>query len=215
MDNAAPLLNSRSNVDRGRAQAKELLERELADHGRAFEATAQMLNEPFEQVLEILVTSMRRGGKLLLFGNGGSSADAQHIAAELVVRYKLDRAPIAAIALTTDSSVLTACGNDLGFEAVFERQIEGIGQTERRGSGSIHLRQQSKCAAGPGTSQSHWHADRRSQRRQWRQDARRVRRSHRSSFAGDGQNPGNAHYDRSCAVHGFGTAPRAGVDLAR
>jgi D-sedoheptulose 7-phosphate isomerase len=58
------------------------------------------------------------GGKLLLFGNGGSAADAQHIAAELVIRYKSDRAPIAAIALTTDSSSLTACGNDLGFDAV-------------------------------------------------------------------------------------------------
>jgi D-sedoheptulose 7-phosphate isomerase len=63
---------------------------------------------------------------LLLFGNGGSAADAQHIAAELVIRYKSDRAAIAVIALTTDSSALTACGNDLGFDAIFARQIEAL-----------------------------------------------------------------------------------------
>ena len=72
--------------------------------------------------------SLRRGGKLLFFGNGGSAADAQHLAAELVIRYKTDRKAIAAIALTTDSSTLTACGNDLGFDALFERQIEALGR---------------------------------------------------------------------------------------
>jgi D-sedoheptulose 7-phosphate isomerase len=72
--------------------------------------------------------SVRQGGKLLFFGNGGSAADAQHIAAELVVRYKSDRKAIAAIALTTDTSTLTACGNDLGFDAIFERQIEALGR---------------------------------------------------------------------------------------
>jgi D-sedoheptulose 7-phosphate isomerase len=71
---------------------------------------------------------VRRGGKLLLFGNGGSAADAQHIAAELIIRYKADRAAISAVALTTDTSALTACGNDLGFDALFERQIEGLGR---------------------------------------------------------------------------------------
>jgi D-sedoheptulose 7-phosphate isomerase len=72
----------------------------------------------------------------LLFGNGGSAADAQHIAAELIVRYQADRAAIAAIALTTDSSTLTACGNDMGFDALFERQIEGLG---RQGDVAIAL----------------------------------------------------------------------------
>ena len=64
----------------------------------------------------------------MFFGNGGSAADAQHLATELSVRYKRDRAPIAAIALTTDSSALTAVGNDLGFEQLFARQIAAIGQ---------------------------------------------------------------------------------------
>ncbi|SRR5258708_1957239 len=105
-----------------------LLRHELAEHRSAFEATAQMISRPFIETLEILEQGVRGGGKLLLFGNGGSAADAQHIAAELIIRYKADRAAISAIALTTDSSALTACGNDLGFDALFERQIEGLGR---------------------------------------------------------------------------------------
>jgi D-sedoheptulose 7-phosphate isomerase len=105
-----------------------LLQQELREHRSTFEATALLLSESFTQALELAETCLRRGGKLLLFGNGGSAADAQHIAAELIIRYKSDRAAISAIALTTDSSALTACGNDLGFEALFERQIEGLGR---------------------------------------------------------------------------------------
>jgi D-sedoheptulose 7-phosphate isomerase len=110
------------------AEAEALLQQELAEHRMVFEATALMLGRPLIETLDILDHSVRNGGKLLLFGNGGSAADAQHIAAELIVRYKADRAAIAAIALTTDTSTLTACGNDLGFDAVFERQIEGLGR---------------------------------------------------------------------------------------
>jgi D-sedoheptulose 7-phosphate isomerase len=110
--------------------AETMLRQELAEHRSAFEATAQMLAPPFMETLRILEESLRQGGKLLLFGNGGSAADAQHIAAELIIRYKADRVAIAAIALTTDSSALTACGNDLGFEALFERQIEGLARRE-------------------------------------------------------------------------------------
>src|ERR1700730_405619 len=71
---------------------------------------------------------LRGGGKLMLAGNGGSAADAQHIAAEFLSRFGFDRAPLAAIALTTDTSVLTAVGNDYGFEHVFERQVRGLGR---------------------------------------------------------------------------------------
>jgi D-sedoheptulose 7-phosphate isomerase len=106
--------------------AAELLRAELAEHARAFEALSGMIEAPFLAGLELLEASLRAGGKLLLFGNGGSAADCQHIAAELVIRYKTDRAPIAAIALTTDSSALTACGNDLGFDAIFARQVEAL-----------------------------------------------------------------------------------------
>nr|WP_298727296.1 D-sedoheptulose 7-phosphate isomerase [uncultured Steroidobacter sp.] len=104
----------------------QLIRAELDEHRQAFETTAAQLDQPFQQILQIWEDSIRSGGKLLLFGNGGSAADAQHIAAELVIRYKGDRPPIAAIALTTDTSALTACGNDLGFDALFARQLHAL-----------------------------------------------------------------------------------------
>jgi D-sedoheptulose 7-phosphate isomerase len=79
-------------------------------------------------IAEVATEALRAGGKLLLAGNGGSAADAQHIAGEFLGRLNYDRAPIAAIALTTDSSVLTAVANDYGYENVFERQIRGLGR---------------------------------------------------------------------------------------
>jgi D-sedoheptulose 7-phosphate isomerase len=108
--------------------AEVILHQELAEHRCAFEATAATLGRPFLEMLAIVEQGLRRGGKLLLFGNGGSAADAQHIAAELIIRYKADRPAISAVALTTDSSALTACGNDMGFDAIFERQIAGLGR---------------------------------------------------------------------------------------
>ena len=75
-----------------------------------------------------IAVALKGGGKVLLAGNGGSAADAQHIAAEFVGRFVNDRAPLAAIALTTDSSALTAIGNDYGFEHVFERQVRALGR---------------------------------------------------------------------------------------
>jgi D-sedoheptulose 7-phosphate isomerase len=78
-------------------------------------------------IAEVIADALRNGGKLLLAGNGGSAADAQHIAGEMLSRLNYDRAPAAAIALTTDTSVLTALGNDYGYERVFERQILGLG----------------------------------------------------------------------------------------
>jgi D-sedoheptulose 7-phosphate isomerase len=117
-----------------------LLRNEFDEHRLAVEATARDVGRSFAAALHIMERSLRRGGKLLLFGNGGSAADAQHIAAELVIRYKSDRPAIAAIALTTDSSALTACGNDLGFDALFERQIEALGRKDDVAIG-ISLRQ--------------------------------------------------------------------------
>ena len=75
-----------------------------------------------------IAAALRQGGKLLIAGNGGSAADAQHIAAEFVSRMNYDRAPLAAIALTTDTSALTATGNDYGFVHVFERQVQALGR---------------------------------------------------------------------------------------
>ncbi len=75
-----------------------------------------------------MIVSLKGGGKLLLFGNGGSAADAQHVAAEFVGRFQRERAAIAAIALTTDTSILTSIGNDYAFDRVFARQIEALGR---------------------------------------------------------------------------------------
>ena len=81
-----------------------------------------------EAVAHRMAEVLRRGGKLLFFGNGGSAADAQHIAAEFVNRFLRDRGPLAAVALTTDTSALTSIGNDLGFDQVFSRQVEALGR---------------------------------------------------------------------------------------
>jgi D-sedoheptulose 7-phosphate isomerase len=125
---AEPMFESiKTNADSDRIAA-ELWCKELNEHRQTLEATAHSAQQAFCDVMTILEASVRRGGKILLFGNGGSASDAQHIAAELVIRYKNNRLPIAAVALTTDTSTLTACANDLGYESIFERQIEAIGR---------------------------------------------------------------------------------------
>jgi D-sedoheptulose 7-phosphate isomerase len=86
------------------------------------------LLESARKIAEAIAKALRGGHKLLIAGNGGSAADAQHIAAEIVGRYKKDRPAYAAIALTTDTSALTSIGNDYGFEHIFSRQVEGLGQ---------------------------------------------------------------------------------------
>jgi D-sedoheptulose 7-phosphate isomerase len=101
---------------------------EWAEHIKVAEAARSALAEPFARLLRLSVEAIRGGNKLLFFGNGGSAADAQHLATELIVRYKRDRAPIAAIALTTDTSALTAIGNDLGFDQLFARQVRALGR---------------------------------------------------------------------------------------
>jgi len=103
-------------------------ESEFDEHGEALAATRAQLLEPFSRLVELAAESVRDGGKVLFFGNGGSAADAQHLATEMTIRYVSDRAPIAAIALTTDTSALTAGGNDLGFEEIFARQVEALGR---------------------------------------------------------------------------------------
>jgi D-sedoheptulose 7-phosphate isomerase len=101
---------------------------EFAEHYAVARASEQALADGFAALLKACVSSIRAGGKIMLFGNGGSAGDAQHLATELTIRYKSDRAPIAAIALTTDTSTLTAAGNDLGFEQIFARQIAALGK---------------------------------------------------------------------------------------
>jgi len=106
----------------------EYFEAEFDEHAAVVAATRAALAASFARLVAVSLTALEGGGKILLFGNGGSAADAQHLATELTVRYVRDREPIAALALTTDSSALTAIGNDLGFEELFARQLRALGR---------------------------------------------------------------------------------------
>lgn len=86
------------------------------------------MKKQIEKAADIIIASFKNNGKLLICGNGGSAADAQHIAAELVGRYKKERKALPAIALTTNSSILTAIANDYGYDVVFKRQVEALGK---------------------------------------------------------------------------------------
>jgi D-sedoheptulose 7-phosphate isomerase len=99
----------------------------LRDRARAFAALADDHAAELAEFVESLTAVIRRGGKLLLAGNGGSAAECQHFAAELIVRYRANRRPLPALALTTDSSALTACGNDFSFADLFARQVDALG----------------------------------------------------------------------------------------
>jgi D-sedoheptulose 7-phosphate isomerase len=101
---------------------------EFAEHHDVARRAEAALAEDFAALVKACTKSIKGGGKLMFFGNGGSAADAQHLATELTIRYKRNRAAIAALALNTDTSALTAAGNDLGFEQVFARQIEALGK---------------------------------------------------------------------------------------
>lgn len=107
---------------------EQFFKAEFDEHARVVEETRAAVAEPFARLLAHAARAVRDGNKILFFGNGGSAADAQHLATELVVRYKQDRAAIPAIALTTDSSALTAIGNDFGFDYLFSRQIAALGR---------------------------------------------------------------------------------------
>lgn len=107
---------------------KHYFDSSFAEHHSVASETAATLVEPFVRLVAICTRSIQEGGKILFFGNGGSAADAQHLATELTVRFISNRPSIAAIALTTDTSALTAIGNDLGFDQLFARQIEAIGR---------------------------------------------------------------------------------------
>ena len=103
-----------------------VIQSEFNEHLKIAEATTEHIAAPLEVAANLCIDGLNNGGKILIFGNGGSAADAQHIAAELVGRYKLERKGLPAIALTTDTSALTAIGNDYGFPHVFDRQLEAL-----------------------------------------------------------------------------------------
>ncbi|VAW47314.1 D-sedoheptulose 7-phosphate isomerase [hydrothermal vent metagenome] len=97
----------------------------LLEHTKAIESVL-VQSDKIEAVVQKIIESIAGGGKVIWLGNGGSAADAQHMAAELMVRYVKNRQPIASISLTTDTSILTAHSNDYSFDTVFSRQIEGL-----------------------------------------------------------------------------------------
>jgi D-sedoheptulose 7-phosphate isomerase len=104
----------------------EEIRRQLAESARVKQAFSDALVARIAEFAQRSAAAIRRGGKLVFFGNGGSAADAQHLAAELVVRLRTERPGLPALALTTNTSVLTAAGNDYGFERIFSRQMESL-----------------------------------------------------------------------------------------
>ena len=103
-----------------------MIQNEMLSHQAVIEKTIQSLQNHIYTACVIATQTLKNGNKILLCGNGGSAADAQHIAAELSGRYKTERKGLAGIALTTDTSVLTAVGNDFGFDRIFDRQVEAL-----------------------------------------------------------------------------------------
>ena len=104
---------------------KDIIQNEFNEHIKTSNLMHN-LTDSVANAAQICVDCLKNGGKILIFGNGGSASDAQHIAAELVGRYKVNRKALAAIAITTDTSIITAIGNDYGYEHVFNRQVEAL-----------------------------------------------------------------------------------------
>lgn len=107
-------------------QISEMIKNEQMAHLKVFEST-MALSQDIEKACEMVIKTLKQGGKVLVCGNGGSAGDSQHFAAELTGRYKTERKALAGIALSTDTSALTAIGNDYGFDLVFARQVEALG----------------------------------------------------------------------------------------
>src|SRR5687767_12649203 len=109
---------------------------QFAESARLKQEASQALAAPIARAGALLAEALRAGGKVLACGNGGSAADAQHFAAELINRFEVERAPLAAVALTTDSSTLTSIANDYAYEQVFAKQVRGLG---RRGDALLAI----------------------------------------------------------------------------
>ena len=105
---------------------KQTINNELLSHLETINNVIEIMQEELEKASSLVLETLKNGNKILLCGNGGSAADAQHIAAELIGRYKSERRGLPGIALTTDTSVLTSIGNDYGYDRVFDRQVEAL-----------------------------------------------------------------------------------------
>jgi len=105
---------------------QSIIKHEFSEHIKVTVETIKSIGKPIEIAAKICIDSLKKRGKILIIGNGGSAADAQHIAAELVGRYKTERKGLSAIALTTDTSAITSIANDYGYLHVFDRQVEAL-----------------------------------------------------------------------------------------
>ena len=106
---------------------KELIKQNFDESIAAKQKAAEFIQPSVEKAINILATAFKSGNKILICGNGGSAADSQHFAAEFTGRYEMERTPLPAIALTTDTSALTAIGNDYSFDVIFSKQVEALG----------------------------------------------------------------------------------------
>jgi D-sedoheptulose 7-phosphate isomerase len=137
-------------------EMKAEIEKQLAENREVMAAIAGDLSGNIERFVELLCRAFRTGNKVLIMGNGGSAADAQHFAAEIVGRFKMERRALPAIALSTDTSILTAVGNDYGFDRVFSRQVEAfaqpgdlvVGISTSGNSGNVMVAMEAATAAG-------------------------------------------------------------------
>ena len=109
---------------------KDLIKQRIDEHLKLAEQIYESHCEQLMQAANLMAYSLKTGRKILFCGNGGSAADAQHLAAEFVGRFVLERQGMPAIALTTDTSIMTAVGNDYGFDKIFARQVQALGQSE-------------------------------------------------------------------------------------
>ena len=108
---------------------KELIKQNFDESIAAKQKAAEFIQPSVEKAINILTTAFKAGNKILICGNGGSAADSQHFAAEFTGRYEMERTPLPAIALTTDTSALTAIGNDYSFDVIFSKQVEALGSS--------------------------------------------------------------------------------------
>ena len=109
---------------------EEIIKNEIKEHIEVINETLSKQEKKIKEIIQLILDCYKNKGKVVLFGNGGSAADAQHIAAELVGKYKLERKSLPALALTTNTSIISAIGNDYGFDVIFEKQIEGLVKKE-------------------------------------------------------------------------------------
>ena len=148
-------MNGVYNMNFSAGNARELIDGRFLEHEKLVHRVmgSKKLMKDLEDAAGLMKMTLLSGNKIMFCGNGGSAADAQHWAAEIVGRFQKERAGMAGLALTTDTSILTAVGNDYGYDRVFSRQVEGLG----REGDLLHERQQQKRGRSHFDGEKHGH----------------------------------------------------------